>query len=109
MEYLAGGRKLTGATAIEQISAVYGKQAVVVSIDPRRVYVKDPKDVKHATVKVGASSRVANEGVQMAWCSVHIKKFVCVCVCVSKTPNAIVRMAFLCPPHKYAKYQYSLS
>ncbi|KAH9486999.1 Imidazole glycerol phosphate synthase hisHF [Psilocybe cubensis] len=28
--------------AIESIAAVYGKQAVVVSIDPRRVYIDDP-------------------------------------------------------------------
>lgn len=50
-EYLAGGRQLTGKTAIEQISRVYGAQAVVISIDPRRVYVADPKDTHHAVVK----------------------------------------------------------
>ena len=37
--------KKDGTTSIEQISAVYGKQAVVVSIDPRRVYVTDPTSV----------------------------------------------------------------
>lgn len=37
--------KKEGTTSIEQISAVYGKQAVVVSIDPRRVYVTDPASV----------------------------------------------------------------
>lgn len=37
--------KKEGTTSIEQISAVYGKQAVVVSIDPRRVYVTDPTSV----------------------------------------------------------------
>lgn len=31
-----------GTSAIEQISGRYGKQAVVVSIDPRRVYLSDP-------------------------------------------------------------------
>jgi glutamine amidotransferase/cyclase len=30
-----------GSTAIEQISAVYGRQAVVVSMDPRRVWLRD--------------------------------------------------------------------
>ncbi|KAF8059384.1 HISN4 [Scenedesmus sp. PABB004] len=49
--YYAGGRALDGSTAIEQISAVYGKQAVVVSIDPRRVYVADPGATPHACVK----------------------------------------------------------
>jgi glutamine amidotransferase/cyclase len=43
-EYLRT-RQLTGTTSIEQISAVYGRQAVVVSIDPRRVYVSDPGQV----------------------------------------------------------------
>lgn len=31
-EYYAAGGKTSGQTAIEQISAVYGKQAVVVSV-----------------------------------------------------------------------------
>ncbi len=40
--------KKTGQSAIEQISAVYGSQAVVISIDPRRVYVSDPgKTAQH--------------------------------------------------------------
>ncbi|KAG6172482.1 hypothetical protein E4U11_003752 [Claviceps purpurea] len=38
-EYYALGRKLFGNTAIEQISRAYGNQAVVVSVDPKRVYV----------------------------------------------------------------------
>ena len=41
--YLADGEKATGQSAIERISAVYGNQAVVVSIDPRRVYVDNEK------------------------------------------------------------------
>jgi len=40
-EYLKTGRK-TGESAIEQISRVYGNQAVVISIDPQRVYVENP-------------------------------------------------------------------
>ena len=32
-------KHLTGKTGLEEISVAYGKQAVVVSIDPRRVYV----------------------------------------------------------------------
>jgi imidazole glycerol-phosphate synthase len=43
--YWANGGTADGSTSIEQISAVYGKQAVVVSIDPRRVYVADPGSV----------------------------------------------------------------
>lgn len=41
--YLKTGKK-TGDSAIEQISGVYGSQAVVISVDPRRVYVHDPAD-----------------------------------------------------------------
>ncbi|RAL65941.1 hypothetical protein DID88_005602 [Monilinia fructigena] len=35
-EYYSRGKKLSGATAIEQISGAYGNQAVVVSVDPKR-------------------------------------------------------------------------
>jgi glutamine amidotransferase/cyclase len=41
-ELLAAGRRKTGRTAIETISAAYGVQAVVVSIDPKRVYLASP-------------------------------------------------------------------
>lgn len=39
---------LTGQTGIEEISKAYGKQAVVVSIDPRRVYVDSVDQVDQA-------------------------------------------------------------
>ncbi|CAM9507298.1 unnamed protein product, partial [Sphacelaria rigidula] len=34
---LAAGGVVSGGSSIEQISNVYGKQAVVVSVDPKRV------------------------------------------------------------------------
>jgi imidazole glycerol-phosphate synthase len=40
LQYRASGQK-TGTSAIEQISEHYGRQAVVVSIDPKRVWVRD--------------------------------------------------------------------
>lgn len=43
-KFLANGKKASGDTAIEQIANVYGAQAVVISVDPRRVYVKSPED-----------------------------------------------------------------
>jgi len=49
-EYLSTGEK-TGLSSIEQISSVYGAQAVVISVDPRRVYVSSPEDTPHATIK----------------------------------------------------------
>jgi glutamine amidotransferase/cyclase len=47
--YLKTGEK-TGRSAIEKISEVYGNQAVVISIDPRRVYVDAPEKVSHAVI-----------------------------------------------------------
>ncbi len=48
--YLKSGQA-TGESAIERISEVYGSQAVVISIDPRRVYVASPEDVDHRVVE----------------------------------------------------------
>ncbi|RVW99658.1 Imidazole glycerol phosphate synthase hisHF, chloroplastic [Vitis vinifera] len=50
-EYIRTGVK-TGKTSLEQISRVYGNQAVVVSIDPRRVYINAPDDVEFKAVRV---------------------------------------------------------
>jgi glutamine amidotransferase/cyclase len=44
-----GGR--TGDSAIEEIAHRYGSQAVVISIDPRRVYVDSPDATRHHTVE----------------------------------------------------------
>ncbi len=49
-DYIKTG-KMTGKSSIEQISEVYGAQAVVVSIDPRRVYVSSPDAVDHQVIK----------------------------------------------------------
>lgn len=50
-EYYANDGKLSGKTAIETISAAYGNQAVVVSIDPRRVYVDSPHSTPHHSIR----------------------------------------------------------
>ncbi|KAL4737392.1 Cyclase [Aspergillus similis] len=49
--YYAAGKILSGKTAIETISKAYGNQAVVVSVDPKRVYVSRPEDTKHRTIE----------------------------------------------------------
>jgi glutamine amidotransferase/cyclase len=49
--FYASGQQLTGKTPIETISAAYGNQAVVVSVDPRRVYVASQSDTSHHTVR----------------------------------------------------------
>lgn len=41
----------SGDSSIEQIAHVYGNQAVVISIDPRRVYVAAPEETRHFTVR----------------------------------------------------------
>ena len=46
---------LSGQTAIESISAAYGNQAVVVSVDPKRVYVQSPEQTPHHTIKTSLS------------------------------------------------------
>ncbi|PKS07550.1 hypothetical protein jhhlp_006154 [Lomentospora prolificans] len=50
-EYYAVGKKLFGNTAIEQISRAYGSQAVVVSVDPKRVYVPKRDATRHSLVE----------------------------------------------------------
>jgi len=49
-EYRNTGTK-TGRSSIEQISQVYGNQAVVISVDPRRVYVRSPAETARHTIK----------------------------------------------------------
>jgi len=52
--YLKNGRQ-TGRSSIEEISRVYGNQAVVVSIDPRRVYVNSADAVNHVVIETAIS------------------------------------------------------
>lgn len=49
--HLANLGTLSGQSVIEVISAAYGNQAVIVSVDPRRVYVWSPTDTSHHTIK----------------------------------------------------------
>lgn len=69
-EYHANNRQLSGKTAIETISRAYGVQAVVVSVDPKRVYVASPDATPHHTVK---TSSPGPQGEQYCWyaCTIH--------------------------------------
>lgn len=69
-EYYAVGRKLWGNTAIEQISKAYGNQAVVVSIDPKRVYVPKVDATRHATLRTSVPSA---RGEEYCWYACTIK------------------------------------
>ena len=68
-EYLKTGVK-TGKSSIEQISVVYGAQAVVISVDPRRVYVQSPADTPHTTI---ATNKPGPQGERYCWyqCTVN--------------------------------------
>ena len=62
-DYIGTGKK-TGKSSIEQISSVYGAQAVVISVDPRRVYVDKPSDTDHCVIK---TQSVGPEGQEYCW------------------------------------------
>jgi glutamine amidotransferase/cyclase len=68
-DYLRRG-KPTGRSAIEEISRVYGAQAVVISIDPRRVYVKSPDGLDHPVIE---TSIPGPEGEGYCWYQCTIK------------------------------------
>lgn len=69
----AGDKAKTGKTSIETISHHYGVQAVVVSVDPRRVYVKDPKETTHHCVEMTDESRYGPNGERYAWYQCTVK------------------------------------
>jgi glutamine amidotransferase/cyclase len=69
-DYYARGSKLSGTTAIETISAAYGNQAVVISVDPRRVYVSSPDATPHHTIK---TTTIGPNGEEYCWYQCTIK------------------------------------
>ncbi|KAK1572682.1 imidazoleglycerol phosphate synthase [Colletotrichum navitas] len=69
-EYYGAGRKLFGNTAIEQISKAYGNQAVVVSVDPKRVYVPKPDATRHNIIRTAAPGP---KGEEYCWYACTIK------------------------------------
>ncbi|KAL9587145.1 MAG: hypothetical protein Q9212_000418 [Teloschistes hypoglaucus] len=64
MEYYRNDKRLSGRTAIETISAAYGIQAVVVSVDPKRVYVRSGSDTVHQVIR---PSQVGPSGEEYCW------------------------------------------
>jgi len=69
-EYYKRGKVLDGKTAIETISKAYGNQAVVVSVDPKRVYVSSPDATAHATIK---TKFLGPNGEEYCWYACTIK------------------------------------
>jgi glutamine amidotransferase/cyclase len=72
--YVASGGVKKGDTSIEMISRVYGAQAVVISIDPKRVYVesKDQVDPKHVAVELDPHQLGPN-GEHFCWYQCTVK------------------------------------
>ena len=68
-DFLATG-KATGKSAIEEIARVYGSQAVVISVDPRRVYVSSPEAVKHTVIETAIPGP---EGERWCWYQCTVK------------------------------------
>jgi glutamine amidotransferase/cyclase len=60
----------TGDSAIEQIAHVYGNQAVVISIDPRRVYVASQDETPHHTVRTESPGP---QGEKFCWFQCTVK------------------------------------
>lgn len=68
-EFLQTGKK-SGRSAIEQISFVYGAQAVVISVDPRRVYVQAPEATSHHTIETATPGPL---GEKFCWYQCTVK------------------------------------
>ena len=67
--YLQTGRQ-TGRSSIEAISRVYGNQAVVVSIDPRRIYINSTDEVHHSVIETAIPGP---DGERYCWYQCTIK------------------------------------
>jgi imidazole glycerol-phosphate synthase len=72
LEYRRNGMQKTGKTAIEQISTHYGRQAVVISVDPKRVWVRNA-DVAACPHKLVHSSKRGPGGEAHCWWQCTVK------------------------------------
>ena len=70
-EYYARGETKDGTTSVEQISERYGAQAVVISIDPRRVWVKDASETKNRTIR--SATKTGPDGETECWWQCTVK------------------------------------
>lgn len=68
-DYLQSGQK-TGTSSIEQISQKYGSQAVVISVDPRRVYVSSTDEVEHQVIE---TAQPGPQGQRYCWYQCTVK------------------------------------
>ncbi|ABN65873.2 imidazole glycerol phosphate synthase [Scheffersomyces stipitis CBS 6054] len=66
-EYYANGKQKTGKTSIESISATFGAQAVVISVDPKRKYAASPMETKMQTIKIVDPAKFGPNGEQYCY------------------------------------------
>ena len=71
-DYIATGI-ITGQSCLELISKHYGAQAVVVSIDPKRVYVESPDSITGKTVSKLRDFEQGPNGEKYCWWAVTVK------------------------------------
>lgn len=69
-EMISSNGRSNGSSSIEQISRVYGAQAVVISVDPRRVYVDRPEETGHHTIR---TELPGPNGEQYCWYQCTVK------------------------------------
>lgn len=60
--YYASDKKKDGTSAIEQISARFGNQAVVISVDPKRIYVESPEKTLMKTIEISDDKKLGPKG-----------------------------------------------
>lgn len=60
--YYKNNKKKTGTTSIESISATFGNQAVVISVDPKRKYVNSPSETSMETILINDPSKFGPNG-----------------------------------------------
>ncbi|KAA8492380.1 Imidazole glycerol phosphate synthase hisHF [Porphyridium purpureum] len=70
--YCSGGT-LAGTSSIEQISRVYGAQAVVVSVDPKKVWVADAAQTDHVCATSEDPARWGPNGERFWWYQCTVK------------------------------------
>ena len=67
----------TGTSCIETISNKYGRQAVVISVDPRRVYVSSPDETTHRALPLdeseGKRGQAGPAGEKWCWYACTVK------------------------------------
>lgn len=65
--YYASGRTKTGKSAVELISSRFGNQAVVISVDPKRVYLHDPSETSMSTIEIQSPSNYGPNGERFCY------------------------------------------